>query len=96
MRPGSETTPPAPCRYNSAHDHGNTPAVGEVIAFAEIVRMRRQRVARAAHVRCRALIAASVASERLELVIAPVGERPVRLARLRKLEQLDEYASALG
>ena len=70
--------------------------MGEVIAFAEIVRMRRQRVARAAHARCRVLIAASVATARVELASAPAYERPVRLARLRKLEQLDEYASVLG
>jgi hypothetical protein len=70
--------------------------VGEVIAFAEIVRMRRQRVARAVHARCRVLIAASVAGARVELASASAAERPVRLARLRKLEQLDEYASVLG
>ena len=42
--------------------------MGEVIAFAEIVRLRRQRVARAVHARCRMLIAASVvaAKGRLE------------------------------
>ena len=70
--------------------------MGEVIAFAEIVRVRRQRVARAVHARCRMLIAASVVAARAELAGAPVLERPVRIARLRKLEQLHEYASALG
>ncbi|HYY73756.1 MAG TPA: hypothetical protein VE662_02950 [Solirubrobacterales bacterium] len=70
--------------------------MGEVIAFAEIVRMRRQRVARAVHARCRMLIAASVVAARAELAGAPALERPVRIARLRKLEQLDEYVSALG
>jgi hypothetical protein len=70
--------------------------VGEVIAFAELVRMRRQRVARAVHARCRVLIAESIASVRAELEVAPVTERPVRFARLRKLEQLGEYASGLG
>ena len=70
--------------------------MGEVIAFAEIVRMRRQRVARAVHVRCRVLIAASVAAARAELAGAPAREQPVRIARLRKLEQLHEYASAVG
>ena len=71
-------------------------AVGEVIAFAEIVRMRRQRVARALHARCRQLIVASVVVARVELETAPPAERPMRLARLRKLEALEEYASALG
>ena len=70
--------------------------MGEVIAFAEIVRMRRRRVARAVHARCRMLIAASVVAVRAELAGAPAPERPLRLARLRKLEQLHEYASALG
>lgn len=70
--------------------------MGEVIAFAEIVRVRRQRVARALHARCRQLIAASVAAARVELGTAPAAERPVRLARLHKLEALEEYASALG
>jgi hypothetical protein len=70
--------------------------VGEVIAFAELVRMRRQRVAEAVHVRCRALIAASVQVARIDLAAAPSSERWVRMARLRKLEQLDHYASAVG
>ena len=70
--------------------------MGEVIAFAEIVRMRRQRVARAVHARCRMLIAASVVAARAELSGAPAPERPVRIARLRKFEQLHDYASALG
>jgi hypothetical protein len=70
--------------------------VGEVIAFAELVRVRRQSVARALHARCRVVLADSVAVAREELVHAPVRERGVRLARLRKLEDLEEYASALG
>ena len=70
--------------------------MGEVIAFAELVRMRRQRVARAVHARCRMLIAASVDAARIELAAAPTMERPVRVARLRKLEQLEQYADALG
>jgi hypothetical protein len=70
--------------------------VGEVIAFAEIVRMRRQRMAQAVHARCRALIAASVTAARHDVAAAPPAERPFRTARLRKLEALDEYTSALG
>jgi hypothetical protein len=70
--------------------------VGEVIAFTEIVRVRRRRMARAAHVRCRQIIAASVAAARVELASAPAAERGVRVARLRKLEQLEEYARAFG
>lgn len=70
--------------------------MGEVIAFAELVRMRRQRVARAVHARCRVLIAASVEAARAELILAPAPERAVRVARLRKLEQLEQYAGGLG
>jgi hypothetical protein len=70
--------------------------VGEVIAFAELVRVRRQRVARAVHARCRALIAASIEVARAELPAAPPPERVIRIARIRKLEQLEDYASALG
>jgi hypothetical protein len=70
--------------------------VGEVIAFEEIVRMRRQRVARALHVRCRVILAASVAAARTELALAPAAERWVRVRRLEKLEELEAYASALG
>ena len=75
---------------------GCATVVGDVIAFAELVRMRRQRVARAVHARCRMLIAASVDAARTELVAAPAREHAVRVARLRKLEQLEEYAGALG
>ena len=71
-------------------------AVGEVIAFAELVRMRRQRLARAVHARCCVLIAGSVVAAREELARAPARERGVRVARLRKLEQLEEYVDALG
>ena len=70
--------------------------MGEVVPFAEIVRMRRQRVARAVHARCRVLIAASVEAARAELLVAPPPERAVRVARLRKLEQLEQYAEGVG
>lgn len=70
--------------------------MGDVIAFAEIVRMRRQRVARALHARCRLLIAGSVVVARAELAVAAPAERGLWTARVRKLEALDEYAGALG
>ncbi|TMA34882.1 MAG: hypothetical protein E6J75_02315 [Deltaproteobacteria bacterium] len=70
--------------------------MGEVIAFEELVRMRRRRVALAVHARCRLILADSVAAARDGLVTASAAERPVRLARLRKLEELEEYASAFG
>ena len=71
-------------------------AVGEVIAFEEIVRMRRQRVAREHHLRCCAIVEASVVTARAELVAASAEEWGVRFARLRKLEELETYARALG
>jgi len=70
--------------------------VGELIAFEEVVRMRRRRVSRALHDRCRVILAASVAAARADIVGAPLRELPVRVARLRKLEELETYASALG
>jgi hypothetical protein len=70
--------------------------VGEVIAFADIVLMRRRRTARQLHARCLAIVAASVAAARAELVTAPVRERGVWMSRLRKLEELEVYASMVG
>ena len=70
--------------------------MGEVIAFAEVARARRQRAARALHSACRGILATSVAAARAELVIAPADERGVRVARIRKLEELQAYAAAIG
>jgi hypothetical protein len=70
--------------------------VGEVIAFADIVQMRRRRTAQQLHARCLAILSASVAAARGELATAPWRERAVRVARLRKLEELETYAAALG
>ena len=75
---------------------GCATAVGEVIAFEELARVRRQRVARAVHARCRVLLADTVAALRSGLFDAPVSERPIRVARLRKLEELEAYVSALA
>jgi hypothetical protein len=70
--------------------------VGEVIVFADVVRMRRLRTARQLHARCCAILAESVAAAHSELANAPARERWVRLARLRKLEDLEVYAAAIG
>jgi len=75
---------------------GCATAVGEVIAFEELARVRRQRVARAVHARCCVLLGDTVAAMRSALFDAPVSERPVRVARLRKLEELEAYVSALA
>ena len=71
-------------------------AVGEVIAFADIVLLRRRRRAQQVHARCLEVLAASVEAARGELVAAPMAERGVWVGRLRKLEELVEYAGALG
>jgi hypothetical protein len=70
--------------------------VGEVIALAEVARARRARAARTLHAACRRILANTVASARTELVLAPPNEWRVRLARLRKLEELEAYAAAMG
>jgi hypothetical protein len=70
--------------------------VGEVIEFADIVRMRRRRSARQLHVSCLAVLQASVVVASAELALAPPRERAVRIARLHKLEELHEYACAFA
>jgi hypothetical protein len=70
--------------------------VGEVIAFADIVQMRRRRTAQQVHAHCLAILSASVATARAELATAPLRERAMRVARVRKLEELETYAAALG
>ena len=70
--------------------------MGEVIAFADIVQMRRRRTAQRVHADCLVILSASVASARIELAMAHWRERAVRVARLRKLEELETYAAALG
>ena len=68
-------------------------AVGEVVRFAEVIRLRRQRESRRCHARCLHILAASVAAARDEVARAPMAEREVWLVRLRKLEELEAYAS---
>ena len=70
--------------------------MGEVLAFAEIVQLQRRRRARRLHGRCMEILSASVAAARAALVQASPGEWAVRVARLRKLEELAAYAGAAG
>ena len=67
--------------------------MGEVIAFQEIARLRRRRVARALHVRCQAILVEAVAAARLALADLPPRWRAVQRARVRKLEDLAAYAA---
>ena len=69
--------------------------MGEVIAFADVVLRRRRRTARQLHERCLVILEASVVAARNELPRAP-AERGVRVARLRKLEELHAYAIMLA
>ena len=69
--------------------------MGEVIAFAEVARARRVRATRTLHAACRRIIAGTVAAARQELAAAPPHERWIRVARLRKLEELEAYAAAI-
>jgi hypothetical protein len=70
--------------------------VGEVIAFAEVARARRVRATRTVHAACRRIITCTVLAARAELGTAPPDEWPIRVARLRKLEELEAYAAAIG
>jgi hypothetical protein len=70
--------------------------VGEVIAFAEIVRRRRRRLAREQHALCVEILERAGEAENRELVTAPVSDRWIRAARLRKLEDLHAYATMIA
>ena len=48
------------------------------------------------HSACRSILATSVMAARAELASAPADERVVRIARIRKLEELWAYAAAIG
>jgi hypothetical protein len=67
--------------------------VGELVPFAEVVRYRRRRESRRCHVRCLEIIAASVAAARVAAATSPARERAVWVSRLRKLEELETWAS---
>jgi len=70
--------------------------VGDVVALADFVRWQRRRTVRRLHAECLTLLAASVDVARTELTAAPARERWVRVARLRKLEDLHQYARMIG
>jgi hypothetical protein len=70
--------------------------VGEVIEFADFVRRRRRRSTQQLHGRCLLILEDAVAAAQIALAGAQLRERAVCVARLRKLEDLHEYASALG
>jgi hypothetical protein len=55
--------------------------------------MRRQRESRRCHARCLGIIAASVAAARTAVATAPMAERGVWIARVRKLEELEAWVS---
>ena len=67
--------------------------MGQVIAFADGVRMRRQREGRARHVRCLEILSGAVVAARQALETAADGERGVWARRVRKLEELHAWAA---
>jgi hypothetical protein len=70
--------------------------VGEVVRFAEVVRFRRRRESRRRHLRCLEIISSSVAAARVAVATAPAADRGVWVSRLRKLEELEAWASGGG
>jgi hypothetical protein len=55
--------------------------------------MRRQRESRRRHARCLSIISASVSVARVAAATAPAADRWVWMSRLRKLEELEAWAS---
>ncbi len=70
--------------------------MGDVVRFAEVVRFRRQRESRRCHARCLEILARSVEAARRAVVTAPARERAVWVSRVRKLEELEAWASGGG
>lgn len=71
----------------------SAPAVGQVIAYVDVERLRRRRHSRRLHLRCLAILTASVTAARLALADCAPREHAIRSARLRKLEELEEWAN---
>ncbi len=75
---------------------GSAHAVGEIIAFAERVRMRRQRENQRCHARCCEIISDSVRAARAALIAAPPHEVPVWISRVRKLEEVEAWVGGIA
>jgi len=70
--------------------------VGDLVAFSSFRERRRSRETRLLHEACGAILAASVAAERLAVAEAPPELRAVRLRRLRKFEDAQVYAATMS
>jgi len=70
--------------------------VGEVISLEGVARRRRRHEAFALHARCRVILSDSVRHARAAAHVTHDRERAIWLARLRKLEELEAWAVALG
>lgn len=68
--------------------------MGEVISLERRVRRRRGAERSRLHAACTAIIDASVTHARVAAREAPERERPVWLARVRKLEAVAAWAAA--
>jgi len=70
--------------------------VGELVALSSFSERRRSREARRLHAACRDILAGSIEATRLAVAASVPAERAVQLRRLRKLEEAQAYAEALG
>jgi len=67
--------------------------VGELVAFSSFTERRRSRESRRLHEVCRAILAASIAAERMAVVMMRPEARAVHVRRLRKFEDAQAYAA---
>jgi hypothetical protein len=70
--------------------------MGDLVAIASFRERRRSAEARRLHDVCRALLAASVAAERVAAANGPPAERTLHLRRLRAFEDAQAYATTVG
>jgi hypothetical protein len=70
--------------------------MGELVAFSSFTERRRTRESRRLHEACRAILAASIAAERIAAATMPLRERTVHVRRLRKFEDAGTYAATTG
>jgi hypothetical protein len=86
--------PTRPAAWHFARDACSLDGrVGQVIAFADGVRMRRDRESRARHACCVEILASSVTSAHAALAVAAERDRPVWARRVRRLEALHAWVA---
>jgi hypothetical protein len=70
--------------------------VGKLVAFSSFSERRRSREIRRLHEACRAILAASIAAERMAAAMLPPEARAVHVRRLRIFEDAEAYAATTG